>query len=47
MQEVLIYVPRKEIVETERRVPKYTYEYVDKTVEVAQIEYHDRVVEVR
>ncbi|EZG66948.1 inner membrane complex protein [Gregarina niphandrodes] len=46
VQEVVTHVPRKEVIETERRVPKYEYEYVDKIVEVPRIEYVDKVVEV-
>lgn len=46
VREVVTHVSRKEVVETERRVPKYEYEYVDRIVEVPRIEYVDKVVEV-
>lgn len=46
VQEVIKHVHKKEIVETEKRVPRYEYEYVDRIVEVPRIEYIDRTVTV-
>lgn len=44
--EVIVTVPRREVVEVEKRVPKVEIQYVDRVVEVPQIQYKDRIVEV-
>eukprot|EP01055_Gregarina_sp_Pseudo9_P000149 Gregarina_sp_Pseudo_9__148@NODE_10_length_6589_cov_58_586107_g8_i0_p1_GENE_NODE_10_length_6589_cov_58_586107_g8_i0NODE_10_length_6589_cov_58_586107_g8_i0_p1_ORF_typecomplete_len714_score147_69IMCp/PF12314_8/7_9IMCp/PF12314_8/7_2e09IMCp/PF12314_8/0_75_NODE_10_length_6589_cov_58_586107_g8_i01372278 len=46
IEERIIEVPRKEVVEVEKRVPKQVVKEVEKIVEVPEIQYVERTVEV-
>jgi len=46
IEEVIRHVPKKEYIEIEKKVPRYEYEWVERIVEVPQIQVVDKYVDV-